>query len=61
MENLKIFNMGWEVDDKTVFKELVINCLQEMYKWAQPSLDFKKYYNALKESGKVEESLYEHH
>lgn len=61
MVNLKIFNMGWEVDDKTVFKELVINCLQEMYKWAQPSLDFKKYYNELKESGKVEESLYEHH
>ena len=51
MENLKISNMGLELDDEDVFNELIINCLQEMYKLAQPSLDFKKYYNELKESG----------
>ena len=53
--------MGWELDDEDIFNELIINCLQEMYKWAQPSLDFKKYYNELKESGKVDKSLYKHH
>ena len=31
----------WEVDNDNVIRECIINCLHEMYKWAQPSLNFK--------------------
>ena len=51
----------WEVDRDTVFDEFFMNCMQEMYKWSQPSLDFKKYCNELKETNKIDKSLYEHH
>lgn len=51
----------WEVDRDTVFDEFFMNCMQEMYKWSQPFLDFKKYYNELKETNKIDKFLYEHH
>ena len=37
----------WEVDNNNVIHECIINCLHEMYKWAQPSLNFKDYYKKL--------------
>ena len=33
----------WEVDNDSIVRECIINCLHEMYKWAQPSLNFKDY------------------
>lgn len=54
----------WEIDNDTILDECVINCLHEMYKWAQPSLDFKDFYKKLQNHEVVEDKkspMYEHH
>ena len=54
----------WELDNDTILDECVINCLHEMYKWAQPSLDFKDYFKKLQNHEVVvnkESPVYEHH
>lgn len=54
----------WEVDNDNVIRECIINCLHEMYKWAQPSLNFKDYYKKLQNNEVVDDEkspLYEHH
>lgn len=54
----------WEIDNDTILDECVINCLHEMYKWAQPSLDFKDYYKKLQNNEVVDDKespMYEHH
>ena len=54
----------WEVDNDNVIRECIINCLHEMYKWAQPSLNFKDYYKKLQNNEVTDDEkspLYEHH
>lgn len=54
----------WEIDGDNVVQECIINCLQEMYKWAQPSLDFKDFYKKLQNHEIVEDRdspTYTHH
>ena len=54
----------WEVDNNNVVRECIINCLHEMYKWAQPSLNFKDYYKKLQNNEVTDDKkspLYEHH
>lgn len=54
----------WEIDNGKVLNECIINCLHEMYKWAQPSLDFKDYYKKLQNHEIVDNEkspMYEHH
>lgn len=54
----------WEVDNDSIVCECIINCLHEMYKWAQPSLNFKDYYKKLQNNEVIDDEkspLYEHH
>ena len=54
----------WEVGNDDVVRECIINCLHEMYKWAQPSLNFKDYYKKLQNNEVTDDEkspLYEHH
>ena len=54
----------WEVDNDSIVRECIINCLHEMYKWAQPSLNFKDYYKKLQNNEVTDDEkspLYEHH
>lgn len=54
----------WDIDNDTILDECVINCLHEMYKWAQPSLDFKDFYKKLQNHEVVDDKespMYEHH
>lgn len=54
----------WEVDNDNVIRECIINCLHEMYKWAQPSLNVKDYYKKLQNNEVTDDEkspLYEHH
>ena len=54
----------WEVDNYNVIRACIINCLHEMYKWAQPSLNFKDYYKKLQNNEVTDDEkspLYEHH
>ena len=54
----------WEVDNDNIVRECIINCLHEMYKWAQPSLNFKDYYKKLQNNKVTDDEkspLYEHH
>ena len=54
----------WEVDNDNIVRECIINCLHEMYKWAQPSLNFKDYYKKLQNNEVTDDEkspLYEHH
>ena len=54
----------WKVDNDDVVRECIINCLHEMYKWAQPSLNFKDYYKKLQNNEVTDDEkfpLYEHH
>ena len=54
----------WEIDADKVINDCLLNCFQEMYKWAQPSLDFKDFYKKLQNHEITEDRdspTYEHH
>ena len=54
----------WEIDADKVINDCLLNCFQEMYKWAQPSLDFKDFYKKIQNNEITEDRdspTYEHH
>ena len=54
----------WEIDADKIINDCLLNCFQEMYKWAQPSLDFKDFYKKLQNHEIIEDRdspTYEHH